>query len=171
MIEKLEYQADVKIKKLRTAGKIQKVRSLHIKFPSKENIFVKINELVDAVNKLQAQVAILEEHAHPTATTDRMIGCTMLDIPKSYKNDQLTLATLDYSKKLQKENTELKDEIDRLETELKRTRKALDVAVDALKRIADAPIGYCMFAEEALDQITATLENQNGVINTRTKGK
>ena len=29
----------------------------------------KINELVDAVNKLQAQVAILEEHAHPTAKT------------------------------------------------------------------------------------------------------
>lgn len=29
----------------------------------------KINKLVDAVNVLQAQVAILEEHAHPTATT------------------------------------------------------------------------------------------------------
>ena len=29
----------------------------------------KINNLVDAVNVLQAQVAILEEHAHPTATT------------------------------------------------------------------------------------------------------
>jgi FtsZ-binding cell division protein ZapB len=30
----------------------------------------KINELVDAVNVLQAQVAILQEHAHPTATTE-----------------------------------------------------------------------------------------------------
>ena len=30
----------------------------------------KINELVDAVNVLQAQVAILKEHAHPTATTE-----------------------------------------------------------------------------------------------------
>jgi hypothetical protein len=30
----------------------------------------KINELVDAVNVLQAQVAILEEHAHPTARTE-----------------------------------------------------------------------------------------------------
>lgn len=39
--------------------------------------------------------------------------------------------------------------------ELIRTRKALGVAVDALKRIADAPIGYCMFAERALEQITA----------------
>lgn len=29
----------------------------------------KINELVDVVNILQAQVAILEEHAHPTAKT------------------------------------------------------------------------------------------------------
>jgi hypothetical protein len=42
-----------------------------------------------------------------------------------------------------------------------RTRKALDVAVDALKRIADAPIGYCMFAEEALDQITALEQKEN----------
>jgi hypothetical protein len=46
--------------------------------------------------------------------------------------------------------------------ELERTRKALDVAKDGLQRIADAPIGYCMFAEETLEQITATLENQNG---------
>jgi hypothetical protein len=30
----------------------------------------KVNELIDAVNVLQAQVAILEEHAHPTATTE-----------------------------------------------------------------------------------------------------
>jgi hypothetical protein len=30
----------------------------------------KINELIDAVNVLQAQVAILEEHAHPTAKTE-----------------------------------------------------------------------------------------------------
>ena len=29
----------------------------------------KLNELVDAVNVLQAQVAILQEHAHPTAKT------------------------------------------------------------------------------------------------------
>jgi hypothetical protein len=95
----------------------------------------KINELIDAVNVLQAQVAILEEHAHPTATTkpaenvqDRMIGCTTLDIPKSYKNDQLTLATLDYSKKLEKENSDLKDELDR-------TRKALEIAKDTFNWI------------------------------------
>lgn len=29
----------------------------------------KLNEIIDAVNVLQAQVAILEEHAHPTAKT------------------------------------------------------------------------------------------------------
>ena len=29
----------------------------------------KINEIIDAVNQMQAQVAILEEHAHPTAKT------------------------------------------------------------------------------------------------------
>ena len=46
--------------------------------------------------------------------------------------------------------------------ELIRTRKALDVAVDALKRIADAPIGYCLFAEEALEQITALEQKDVG---------
>ena len=30
----------------------------------------KLNEVIDAVNVLQAQVAILEEHAHPTAKTE-----------------------------------------------------------------------------------------------------
>lgn len=33
-------------------------------------VISKINELVDAVNVLQAQVAILQEHAHPTAKVD-----------------------------------------------------------------------------------------------------
>ena len=56
----------------------------------------KINELVDAVNVLQAQVAILEEHAHPTATTKpadpyaeqrKWIGklCWFWDIQEEYK--------------------------------------------------------------------------------------
>lgn len=47
------------------------------------------------------------------------------------------------------------DDLIALDAELIRTRKALDVAKDGLQRIADAPIGYCMFAEEALEQITA----------------
>lgn len=59
-----------------------------------------------------------------------------------------------YAIQFEHEN-KLKNKITELETELERTRKALDVAVDALKKIADAPIGYCMFAEEALEQITA----------------
>ena len=46
-------------------------------------------------------------------------------------------------------------DVDELIDDYNRTRKALGIAVDALKRIADAPIGYCMFAEEALEQITA----------------
>ena len=33
-------------------------------------VISKVNELVEAVNVLQAQVAILEEHAHPTAKTE-----------------------------------------------------------------------------------------------------
>lgn len=102
----------------------------------------KINELVDAVNGIlaaQEQYAtIYKEDIVPMLTPeneepaenvqDRMIGCTTMDIPESYKTDQLTLATLDYSKKLEKENSELKDELDR-------TRKALDVTVDELEKM------------------------------------
>lgn len=38
--------------------------------PTHADCIDKINELVDAVNVLQSQVAILQEHAHPTATTE-----------------------------------------------------------------------------------------------------
>lgn len=50
--------------------------------PDNVHIIRKINELVDAVNVLQAQVAILEEHAHPTAKTEvkEMFVC-----PEQYK--------------------------------------------------------------------------------------
>lgn len=127
-------------------------------------IIDKLNEVIDAANELQTQVAILEEHAHPTATTkpannvqDRMIGCTTLEIPESYKNDQLTLATLDYSKRLEKENSDLKDE-------LERTRKALDKAKNGLKELKDIiacppDISYetcvSMYADGVLQEITA----------------
>ena len=55
------------------------------------------------------------------------------------------------SAELQAKNQYITD----IESKLERTRKELDIAVNALKRIADAPIGYCMFAERALEQITA----------------
>lgn len=53
-----------------------------------------------------------------------------------------------------------KPTLEELEQALTNTKKKLDIAVDALKRIADAPIGYCMFAEEALEQITAEQKEQ-----------
>lgn len=52
-----------------------------------------------------------------------------------------------------------------LRHELDRTRKALDVAVDALKLIDKqlmTGIEMTSQARNALEQITATLENQNG---------
>lgn len=67
-----------------------------------------------------------------------------------YLNDLLALET---------ENKDLSDKIGKLETELERTRKALDVAVDALKGIKNGrePIclGTSMDINEALEQITA----------------
>lgn len=67
-------------------------------------------------------------------------------------------------------------EIKRLQDDLERTRKALEIAVDALKKYTDASgnwwYGYEFqghyedyageYADKALEQITATLENQNG---------
>lgn len=52
---------------------------------------------------------------------------------------------------LDTENKDLSDKIGKLETELDRTRKALDVAVEALKLIS---LRYlCEYADKALDQI------------------
>ena len=48
---------------------------------------------------------------------------------------------------------QLSEKLHATEQYLRDVKKSLDIAVDALKRIADAPIGYCMFAEEALEQI------------------
>lgn len=65
----------------------------------------KINQLIDAVNVLQAQVAILQEHAHPTAKTEpadpyaeqrKWIGCVCRFW---YDNPNDTL--LDYLDKIQ----------------------------------------------------------------------
>ena len=39
---------------------------------------------------------------------------------------------------------------------------ALEIAVDALKRIADAPIGYNLYAEEALEKISKILKITKG---------
>jgi hypothetical protein len=50
-----------------------------IKLPDDQIVIDKINELVDAVNVLQAQVAILQEHAHPTAKTPEDKGYIKLD--------------------------------------------------------------------------------------------
>lgn len=118
----------------------------------------KINELIDAVNKhediirqigewgsskgeclwcenlTEANLYDNSEKANCQGNVqDHMIGCTTLGIPKSYKNDQLTLATLDYSKKLEKENSDLKDELDR-------TRKELEIALDALTDFIIFPV-------------------------------
>lgn len=68
-----------------------------------------------------------------------------------YMDDLLALET---------ENKDLSDKIGKLETELERTRKALDVAIDALnagKTLADIA-GFKMLVaglEEALNKITA----------------
>ena len=124
-------------------------------------IMDKLNEVIDAANKHEDIIRQIGEWGtskgeclwceNLTAVNldDRMIGCTTLDIPKSYKNNQLTLATLDYSKKLEKENSDLKDELDR-------THKALDRAKWWLHEIVEShrctPIST---AEMALKEITA----------------
>jgi hypothetical protein len=59
---------------------------------------------------------------------------------------------------LETENKNISDEIGKLETELEKTRKALDVAVDALNRIDKqlmTGIEMTSQARNALEQITA----------------
>jgi hypothetical protein len=148
----------------------------------------KINELIDAVNEfekdreeikewiaivsdlrsrvpvVESRVSILEEHAHPTATTkpaknaqDRMIGCTTLDIPKSYKNDQLTLATLDYSKKLEKENRCLKDKLEHITDILYESKYALEEITNPSYISHEQQM-----AQEALDKVNAEIKAITG---------
>ena len=64
MIEKLPENKD-KVFKTET-GEYLTIPELSIPKPISD----KINELIDAVNVLQAQVAILEEQLHPTAKVD-----------------------------------------------------------------------------------------------------
>jgi hypothetical protein len=56
------------------------------------------------------------------------------------------------------------NDYERLQNELDRTKKQLEIAVDTLNYIRRTnPISFHFEAiEKALDQITATLENQNG---------
>lgn len=75
---------------------------------AKDVMFNRIDMLNNAICDIRNHIADTSKNAQ-----DRMIGCTTLDIPESYKNDQLTLATLDYSKKLEKENIALSGELDR----------------------------------------------------------
>ena len=72
----------------------------------------KLNEVIDWINDVSA-----------LRVTDKQVTANLPNI------DAGELAFLS------KENTELKDEIDILETELERTRKALEIAIDALKRL------------------------------------
>lgn len=76
--------------------------------PDNTELREKINELIDVVNELQAQVAILEEHAHPTATTEpvdkfakqkRWIGklCWFWDNNSYEKGTMAILDTIDES--------------------------------------------------------------------------
>lgn len=106
---------------------IEKLPEIQIHSCAKIN--EKLNEVIDWINNVSA-----------LRVTDKQVTANMPNI------DAGELAFLS------KENTELKDE-------LERTRKALDVAVDALKEIKDGKVpvslGINMDINDALDKITA----------------
>lgn len=144
MIEKLVIQ------KLTIAGK-------EYEYPDTTALVGKINELVDAVNGILDYAPLeMAMKAEPKPAENVL---TMVDNQVTANLPNIDAGELAF---LSKENSELKDEIDILETKLERTRKALDVAVDALKWIHETynlGMGYeaaimekCEFA---LDQITA----------------
>ena len=129
---------------------IEKLPEIQIHSCAKIN--EKLNEVIDWINDVSA-----------FRVTDKQVTA---NLPNT---DAGELAFLS------KENTELKDEIDRLETELERTRKALDAAKDAvvlfcekaniamraLAEISKQDTDWCnkgylvAIARKALDQITA----------------
>ena len=102
----------------------------------------KLNEVIDAVNKQQDIIRQIGEWGNSKGEClwcanltevnldDRMIGCTTLDIPESYvKTCRMDKEFAEEEmERLQKENSDLKDEVER-------TRKALDAAVDGLKKM------------------------------------
>ena len=100
----------------------------------------KLNEVIDWINDVSA-----------LRVTDKQVTANLPNI------DVGELAFLS------KENSDLKDEIDRLQVELDRTRKALDVAVDATDEILVLDSGkFCKepaemwkIAKSAKDKITA----------------
>lgn len=66
---------------------------------------------------------------------------------------------------LSKENSDLKDEIDRLQVELERTRKALEIALDWLGQVATpakCDDDLCReFTKRKLDEIKTALEQKD----------
>lgn len=108
----------------------------------------KINELVDAVNGILDYAPLeMAMKAEPTE----------LDISKSYKNDQLTLATLDYSKKLEKENRYLKDKLEHITDILYESKYALEEIINPSFISHEQQM-----AQEALDKVNAEIKAITG---------
>lgn len=86
----------------------------------------KLNEVIDAVNELQAQGAILEEHAHPTAKTPDYDDT---DDIAEVKNENL------YTKSMRMDKEFAEEEMERLQKELARTKKQLEAAKTLITEI------------------------------------
>lgn len=112
------------------------------------SIINKINELVNAVNGILDYAPLeMAMKAEPAK----------LDIPKSYKNDQLTLATLDYSKKLEKENRDLKDKLEHITDILYESKYALEEIINPSFISHEQQM-----AQEALDKVNAEIKAITG---------
>ena len=166
-------------------GQIDIEKTLQLQ-PNKECLFVSVatvlNHVVDVVNAIQKEreaerfeiqewIGILEAVRKSVNVHEKQIDelqmktepekcempaenmLTMVDNQVTANLPNIDVGELAF---LSKENTELKDEIDRLEIELERTRKALDKAKWWLHEIVEShrctPIST---AEMALEDITA----------------
>lgn len=130
---------------------------------AKDVMFNRIDMLNNAICDIRNRITTLDDptyHEAEAAPADNSekANCqgsvlTMVDNQVTANLPNIDLGELSF---LSKENTELKDEIDRLETELERTRKALDKAKWWLHEIVEnhrcTPIST---AEMALEEITA----------------
>lgn len=116
------------------------------------SIINKINEIIALLN-----VIVIDVDGTKCIDGSKKAEPAELDMPKSYKNDQLTLATLDYSKKLEKENSELKDKLEHITDILYESKYALEEIINPSCISHEQQM-----AQEALDKVNAEIKAITG---------
>lgn len=110
-------------------------------------LYVAVQELSDTIKEIK-QYLDWDEISGESAENCKCAKNAQSDVKENFTTEHIA----DTSKKIKRAADSANKNLD----------NALDVAVDALKRIADAPIGYNLYAEEALEKISEILKITKG---------